>query len=215
MYVLGHHFVARRLRASLTVLCPPPSVSCSNFRQISDIFTMFLPQMLFLLCLFGWLCILCLLKWSMYSASFDGRYGSHCAPSLLLIFINMFLLKDMEGEVEDEDKGVCYGYLFDGQKELQYGLLALGVICIPWMLLVKPILIQRRRKSAAAAAAHLPHTAAEPHSSGEGEHEEEEEEMSEIWIHQAIHTVEYVLGSISHTASYLRLWALSLAHSRE
>lgn len=184
-------------------------------RDFVSVIGEFLPQLFFMLAMFGYLVILILFKWVAY----DGT-NSNCAPNLLIGLINMFLIK-----YPDPPSG-CF-VIYSGYQTVQTILVVVIVICVPWMLLTKPLVLRSRHKSRQQQHQHLTgpgatlpvgQTEVTHHQSVDmsGHHGEEEEEfdLGEIFVHQTIHTIEYCLSCISNTASYLRLWALSLAHAQ-
>ncbi|CAL1353636.1 unnamed protein product [Linum trigynum] len=168
------------------------------FKSSLNVWFQFVPQMIFLNSLFGYLSALIIIKWVTGSQA-----------DLYHVMIYMFLSPTDElGENQ----------LFPGQKNLQMVLLLLALVAVPWMLFPKPFLLKREYEKTHQGQSYVPlpstDESAELEAARDGSHGGHEEfEFSEVFVHQMIHTIEFVLGAVSNTASYLRLWALSLAHS--
>jgi V-type H+-transporting ATPase subunit a len=158
--------------------------------------------MIFLQSIFGYLVICVLYKWSVNWAATDAA-----PPSLLNMLIYMFL---SPSTVEDP--------LYSGQKQVQNILLLMALICVPWLLFAKPFYLRwehQRAERAGYQGVQREDVIEEGNGEDGGvviaemegeEGGEEEFEFGEIMIHQVIHTIEFCLNCVSHTASYLRLW---------
>uniref|UniRef100_A0A8D3D518 V-type proton ATPase subunit a n=1 Tax=Scophthalmus maximus TaxID=52904 RepID=A0A8D3D518_SCOMX len=161
-----------------------------HFRKKHNLYLVFLPELLFLLCLFGYLVFMIFYKWLVFSAK-DSRE----APSILIHFINMFL---MQGD------GVPP--LYPGQTGLQIFLVVIAVLSVPVLLLGKPIYLNWLHNGSQRLGMYRVRVLKWVTSKCF--------DFADEFLHQAIHTIEYCLGCVSNTASYLRLWALSLAHAQ-
>lgn len=183
------------------------------FKKPLNIYFGFIPEIIFMTSLFGYLVILIFYKWTAYDV-----HSSKNAPSLLIHFINMFLFSYPESG---------NAMLYSGQKGIQCFLIVVAMLCVPWMLLFKPLVLRHqylRKKHLGTLnfggirvgngpteedAEIIQHDQLSTHSE-----DADEFDFADTMVHQAIHTIEYCLGCISNTASYLRLWALSLAHAQ-
>ncbi|KAG5860397.1 vacuolar-type H+-ATPase subunit I [Encephalitozoon hellem] len=138
------------------------------FNEPVEIYGVLIPQTIVFCSFVGYMVFLIIYKWLVTS-----NY-----PSIIGVLVNMFT-----------NPFVVTEEIYPYQHRVQLFLLFLMLLCIPWMLLGKPIYMMSKNMV-------------------------KREEISSLWINQFIHVVEFGLGLISNTSSYLRLWAVSLAHAQ-
>ena len=172
------------------------------FKDYIDFLFEFIPQLIFMCLLFGYMIIMIYIKWGT-----DWSDDPSKAPSIITQLLMLFLNMGSTGPKDNKTPLFCRED-YSVQENFQFYALIISIICIPIMLLVKPML------------KYFKYPKNEIHNN----HNDEEEQINinrqnkmnitDLAVNQIIETIEYVLGTVSHTASYLRLWALSLAHAQ-
>jgi len=157
-------------------------------KNMPDLFCECVPMLAFMLCFFAYMDFMILYKWV---TPMDNP------PSVINSLICMAM-----GQKDTAP-------LWDGSIALEGKLMMITVLAVPIMLIPKPIILWMANKNKKPEE----HVELEEEEAG-GHGHGGEFKLDEIIIHQIIETIEYVLGTVSHTASYLRLWALSLAHQQ-
>lgn len=186
----------------------------------------FLPQLIVMLAMFGFMDYLIVVKWL-------TPWDPAQAPSIVTTMIGMFLgLGAAQPNIEPVMKTQ------ELQTSVMHILLLFIVLSIPLMLCVKPC--YQASQSNAHKSVHVNEEFSNVNDDNFNSMTADKSSDSvmqqdvfnlkenikacygtdigshgfgELFIHQMIETIEFVLGTVSNTASYLRLWALSLAHS--
>ena len=172
-----------------------------------DFIFVFIPQIVLLLLLFGYMDVLIIIKWN---TKFTNTSEATDIKSLLMeIFLS-------PGKVQEPP--LWGGKDIKPMKTFHYVIIGVVLGCILIMLIPKTIIdhFKAKKKYNLAMNNQNNNNFGEPLMVGGAPQNVnlEPPKFSDSFVHTVIETIEFVLGTVSNTASYLRLWALSLAHSQ-
>ena len=183
-------------------------------KNLIECFCVFIPELIFMLILFGYMDLLIFLKWSV---NYEGEEKR--APDIKSYLMNMILkFGKLPPEPEEGLDWKLYGSR-DFYENLHLSLVILAIICLIIMLVPTIILGYNKAKSQYKNNNRrnlIDNEANENLIQNEEINLQENQEplLSDFIVASVIETIEFALGAVSNTASYLRLWALSLAHSQ-
>uniref|UniRef100_A0A8C6PWS0 V-type proton ATPase subunit a n=1 Tax=Nothobranchius furzeri TaxID=105023 RepID=A0A8C6PWS0_NOTFU len=170
-----------------------------HFGQISSVFLVLIPELLFMLCLFGYLVFMVVFKWIVYTPA-----RSREAPSILIHFIDMFLFMTNADNPQ----------LYEGQVGAAVQLPVMSLDLTPCCFYCNNKVVITASSLSLWLSELFVELGGRQAPSGGRRRLCKRPSGGHVFMHQAIHTIEYCLGCVSNTASYLRLWALSLAHAQ-
>lgn len=111
------------------------------FKKKLDFYFEFIPQIIFMVILFGYMDFLIIFKWL---KPWDEKVGdippNQWAPSIISTMMNIGLSMGKTGDKPDGNSNMWGERGNSWQDTLQFFILIIAFICVPWMLLPKPII---------------------------------------------------------------------------
>ena len=204
--------------------------------NLVDFLFVFLPQMILMFILFGYMDFLIFVKWNI---DYTGK--EYIAPDIKSYLMNIFLSTGKlptkpipPGQLEPTPEDPDWELLASREKmeKLHAVILVSSIICCILMFLPKVIIehcrsmrkFRQTKFNQKENNVNLKENINNLNNGSindeitvikEGQNKDEDiPRFSDILVNQVIECIEFILGTVSNTASYLRLWALSLAHSQ-